>query len=105
MGQFPALAFALYHGHITEGPIVAARRLKASARFLGLLQLWPEEWAAWRPAAMEIDEAQIAAMIEARNAARKGRDFAEADRIRDALLADGIVLKDGPAGTTWEVAR
>jgi cysteinyl-tRNA synthetase len=53
----------------------------------------------------EVDGAEIAAAIDARNAARKAKNFAEADRIRDALLAKGIVLKDGPTGTTWEVKR
>jgi cysteinyl-tRNA synthetase len=47
----------------------------------------------------------INALIEARNAARKAKDFAEADRIRDELAAMGIVLKDSPEGTTWEMAR
>jgi len=40
-----------------------------------------------------------------RNAARKARDFNESDRIRDELLAQGIQLKDGPDGTTWEIKR
>jgi cysteinyl-tRNA synthetase len=52
-----------------------------------------------------VDAAEIADAIAARNAARKARDFAESDRIRDALLAKGILLKDGPEGTTWEVKR
>jgi len=43
--------------------------------------------------------------IAARNAARKAKDFGESDRIRDKLLAHGIVLKDGPDGTSWEVKR
>ena len=47
----------------------------------------------------------IADAIAARNAARKAKNFAESDRIRDELLAKGIVLKDGPHGTTWEVKR
>jgi len=52
-----------------------------------------------------IDEAEINRAIEARKAARAAKNFAESDRIRDELLAKGIVLKDGPQGTTWEVKR
>jgi cysteinyl-tRNA synthetase len=47
----------------------------------------------------------VQVLIDARNAARKEKDFKEADRIRDELLGKGIVLKDGPSGTTWEVKR
>jgi cysteinyl-tRNA synthetase len=54
----------------------------------------------------EVDAVEIADAIEARKAARKARDFKESDRIRDALLAKGIVLKDNPDGTTsWEVRK
>jgi cysteinyl-tRNA synthetase len=52
-----------------------------------------------------LDEAEIARAIAGRNAARKARNFAESDRIRDELLAKGILLKDGPSGTSWEVRR
>ena len=52
-----------------------------------------------------VDEAEINAAIDARLAARKNKDFKEADRIRDELVAKGIILKDGPGGTTWEVKR
>ena len=52
-----------------------------------------------------VDEIAIADAIAARNAARKAKNFAESDRIRDELLAKGIVLKDGPQGTTWEVKK
>src|SRR3984885_1333316 len=51
----------------------------------------------------QVDAVEIDRAIAARNAARKARDFREADRIRDELLAKGIELKDGPDGTTWEV--
>ena len=46
-------------------------------------------------------EDAIAAVIEARNAARKDRDFARSDRLRDALGAEGVQLHDGKEGTTW----
>jgi cysteinyl-tRNA synthetase len=52
-----------------------------------------------------VDVVEIADAIAARNAARKARDFKESDRIRDELAAKGIVLKDGPDGTTWDVKR
>ena len=52
-----------------------------------------------------VDVVEIADAIAARNAARKARDFKESDRIRDELAARGIVLKDGPEGTTWDVKR
>jgi cysteinyl-tRNA synthetase len=57
---------------------------------------------ALRPA---VDPEEIARAITARNAARKAKNFKESDRIRDELAAKGIVLKDSPTGTTWEVKR
>jgi len=53
----------------------------------------------------EVDTVAIADAIAARNAARKAKNFIESDRIRDELLAKGILLKDGPDGTSWEVKR
>jgi cysteinyl-tRNA synthetase len=52
-----------------------------------------------------VDAEEIARAISARNEARKSKNFKESDRIRDELAAKGIVLKDGPSGTTWEVKR
>jgi cysteinyl-tRNA synthetase len=51
----------------------------------------------------KVDAKEIADAIALRQKARAEKNFAESDRIRDALLARGIVLKDGPQGTTWEV--
>ena len=51
------------------------------------------------------DETWINSLIAARAAARKAKDFKESDRIRDELLAKGIILKDSPTGTTWDVKR
>jgi cysteinyl-tRNA synthetase len=92
-----------------KGAKPAAACLKASARLMGLLQLEAAEWKAWRPAALAIDEAKVEALIAARHAARKAKDFKEADRIRDELTAMGLALKDskdpatGEISTTWEV--
>lgn len=54
---------------------------------------------------LEADDDQIEEMIAARNEARKAKNFAESDRIRDELAAMGVVLKDSKDGTTWEIAR
>lgn len=57
------------------------------------------------PRATSLNDTAIETQIDARNAARASKDFAESDRIRDELAAMGVVLKDGPEGTTWEVKR
>ncbi len=51
-----------------------------------------------------LDEATVEELIERRTAARKVRDFAEADRLRDLLVAAGIILEDGPERTRWRRA-
>ena len=52
-----------------------------------------------------LDEAAIQVQIQARADAKKAKNYAEADRIRNDLLAQGIVLKDSAGGTTWETAQ
>ena len=73
--------------------------LKALGGVLGLLQADPQQFL---QAGVSLDEATIQSRIEARAAAKKAKDFAQADAIRQELAAQGIVLKDGAGGTTWE---
>jgi len=74
--------------------------LKALAASLGLLQGDPK---AFLQAGAGLDESAIQALIAQRAAAKAAKNFGEADRIRQHLLAQGIVLKDSAAGTSWEV--
>jgi cysteinyl-tRNA synthetase len=92
-------------GEAAKGSRAAAGSLKASAQILGLLQETASEWAGFRPASISIDENKVTALIAARNAARRVKDFRESDRIRDELARLGVVVKDTKDGTTWEIAR
>jgi cysteinyl-tRNA synthetase len=75
--------------------------LKALGGILGLLQNEPLKFLQ-SGNVHAVDTAQIMLRIAERNEAKKSKNFAQADAIRNDLLAQGIVLKDSPTGTTWE---
>ena len=81
----------------TRSPQDAAL-LKGLGRTLGVLQQLPR---AYLQGGAALDATRIEALIAERAAAKKVRDFASADRIRDQLAEHGVVLQDSAAGTTW----
>ena len=79
--------------------------LLAGGALLGLLQQDPESWfQGGAGGSGALDDAAIDALILRRAEARKARDFAESDRIRDELADSGIILEDTPDGTIWRRA-
>jgi cysteinyl-tRNA synthetase len=97
----------------TAGDRVRAGALAAELRrlgtLLGILEREPADWLATRseltggvPAEAEVvDPAEIERLLQARIEARKNRNWAESDRIREELAVRGVMLEDGPTGTTW----
>jgi cysteinyl-tRNA synthetase len=81
----------------------AAAQLRAGAGLLGLLSETAENWF-HHSVGNGPSEDEIETLLQQRIAARVEKDFATADRIRDELTAQGIVLEDGPDGTTWRRA-
>lgn len=100
VGGSPAVAMERAGLTTPPAPGVAAAAFREAAAVLGVATGDP---AAWLQGGGD-DAADVEAAIAARLAARKAKNWAEADRIRDDLKAKGIVLEDGSGGTTWRRA-
>ncbi len=85
-------------GEANRGHAEAATLLRALGATLGLLQ---QDATAYLQGGSSVDAAHIEQQIAARAAAKVAKNFSEADRLRDVLAAQGIVLKDSPSGTSW----
>ncbi|MET3999389.1 cysteine--tRNA ligase [Marinobacterium sp. MBR-109] len=89
---------------VREGDAAApqlAAQLKHLAGMIGLLQQEPDQFLQGEAGEGDLSAEEIDAFIEQRAQARKNRDFAESDRIRDLLADKGVILKDSREGTSW----
>jgi cysteinyl-tRNA synthetase len=82
----------------------AAAQLRALGGLLGLLGRESDEFLRSGSTPGEIPEAQITALIAERDAARAAKNYRRSDEIRAEALAKGVILEDGPRGTTWRRA-
>jgi len=100
-----AISEALLFKHFPSKAALYAEILsdecEADPALTELLEREPEAYLHGGPAAAGPTDAEIEALIAKRTAARRNRDWALSDQIRDALQSQGIVLEDGPNGTTW----
>jgi cysteinyl-tRNA synthetase len=94
-----------------EGAGRMGNMLKKLGGMLGLLQQRPEDYLRWRPevaagaeSSASLSDSDVDALIMERTQARKNKNWAESDRIRDLLQKAGVVLEDSPRGTSWRRA-
>ncbi|MGN6520939.1 MAG: cysteine--tRNA ligase [Dokdonella sp.] len=83
----------------------AKAALLGAAGLLGILQQDPEAWFKQAAGGPALDEAEIQRLVDRRVAEKKARNFAEADRIREQLLAMGVVIEDTAQGPRWKAAN
>ncbi len=96
-------ALAVLHG-LWKGSHLSINDLRSLKRALNFLGVYEDEKQVDFAVGYEVlDVSKIENLIAERNAARKAKNFAEADRIRDELSTMKIAIEDGPSGTTWKV--
>jgi cysteinyl-tRNA synthetase len=78
--------------------------LLAAGRLLGVLQQDPAAWLKTAAPSATVDAAEIDRLVAARVAARQAKDFKEADRLRDRIVALGVIIEDRADGTHWRMA-
>lgn len=99
------LANVLNRARELDEPVVdLAATLRELGECLGILQDDPDSYLKGGSGAGGLSDSEIEALIDARRIARVTKDWAESDRVRDVLKDQGVILEDGPQGTTWRRA-
>jgi cysteinyl-tRNA synthetase len=102
--EIAAIARALNSAISTADKARLKGELLAAGAMLGVLQQEPSVWLQGSSSSSVVDAIEVENLIAARNAARKSKDFKEADRIRDQIAALGVVIEDRADGTHWRKA-
>ncbi len=104
LSELFALAKQANQAETLEDKVRLKQALLSAGQLMGLLGQDADAWFEEGAGSANIDSAEIDALVEARLVARQNKDFAEADRIRDALTERGIIIEDGAGGAKWRLA-
>ena len=104
LSELFALAKQANQAETLEDKVRLKQALLSAGQLMGLLGQDADAWFEEGAGSANIDGAEIDALVESRLVARQNKDFAEADRIRDALTERGIIIEDGAGGAKWRLA-